>query len=147
MKTIDETEHKIFLPGIVQSTSYFESKSAHNKVQLESTTMLTLRKNHNKKRWQLAEKEAVERQLGLDIVNRKVPGISASTECLNNEPVLQNSKRSWKDIKFYVYNKVCGLRQRDKVHMYQKHYHHILFARNSSNLHNLSVSKSSNLTS
>ena len=55
-----------------------------------------------KRRWSIEEKAAVERHLNRFLQTLKVPGKRDCEEAVENEDALQS--RSWKNVKFYVYN-------------------------------------------
>ena len=60
--------------------------------------------------WSEAERTAVHKHLDAFIKQRQVPGKEACMKCINKEKVL--GKRTWKDVKNLVYNRVVTLNRR-----------------------------------
>ena len=59
--------------------------------------------------WTSNEKEAIGRQLGDCITRMKVPGQSRCLNAISEEPEL--SRRSWRDVKYHVYNVIVTKRR------------------------------------
>lgn len=62
--------------------------------------------------WTREEKKAVDEELGTLIRRMKVPGKLDCDRCLRNKSIL--SKRTWKDIKYYVHNTIQSVNRRYK---------------------------------
>ena len=60
--------------------------------------------------WSEAERTAVHKHMDVFIKQRQVPGKEACMKCINKEKVL--GKRTWKDVKNLVYNRVVTLNRR-----------------------------------
>eukprot|EP00745_Piridium_sociabile_P041488 TRINITY_DN8204_c0_g1_i1.p1 TRINITY_DN8204_c0_g1~~TRINITY_DN8204_c0_g1_i1.p1 ORF type:complete len:792 (-),score=157.14 TRINITY_DN8204_c0_g1_i1:193-2568(-) len=70
-------------------------------------------KTVHKKTWTAEEKAAIFRQLNSCIVMNKVPQQSQAADAIAKEPALSN--RSWKSVKFFVYN-IIQKKKRKAVH-------------------------------
>ncbi|KAK0154632.1 hypothetical protein N1851_003060 [Merluccius polli] len=60
--------------------------------------------------WSEAERTAVHKHLDAFIKQRQIPGKEACMKCINKEKVL--GKRTWKDVKNLVYNRIVTLNRR-----------------------------------
>ncbi|XP_061074219.1 uncharacterized protein LOC133108596 [Conger conger] len=97
-------------PDQIEADSSLPSPDPGAETGTESVGAVLL-KPQKKKPWSDAEQTAVKSGLCRFIAQRKVPGKEDCEACLRAKPgILRN--RSWKDVKYYVYNTIQSNRKR-----------------------------------
>ena len=64
-----------------------------------------------RKPWTEREKTAVMKRMQQFIALRKVPRMDDCLKCVSKESTVLNN-RSWKDVKYFVYNKIQNIKKR-----------------------------------